>query len=342
MYIKIGIHHRVGSFSDRWIEYCKKENFQYIIVDCYSNDILEVLEKEKVTHLMWHMNHESSIELMVFPYVMNAADIMGIKTFPDFNTRWHFDDKVAQKYLFESQQVDAVKSYVFYDRQESISFIRKAKFPIVAKLKRGAGSTNVRLLKTEKEGVKYIEKLFGSGIMSTAKPLENFSQKSKLAKKIKNPLELLYKVYSFYKRNQKERRLSLPERGYVYFQEFLPNNDYDTRIIVIRDIAFGIRRFNNDNDFRASGSGKIDYNVKNIDINIVKKAFEISEKLKLQCAAYDFVYDGERNIKVIEVCFGFSMLAYDKCEGYWMKDMSFTEGQFNPQYFMARYFLSVL
>lgn len=32
--------------------------------------------------------------------------------------------------------------------------------------------------------------------------------------------------------------------------------------------------------------------------------------------------------------FGFAMLAYDKCEGYWQKDLSFVKGQFNPQEFM--------
>lgn len=339
--IKIGIHRRNGSFSDRWIEYCVKNNIDYIILDCYSSMIINTLKDEKITHLMWHINHEISKDLMVYPYVMNAADNMGIKTFPDFNTRWHFDDKVAQKYLFESKGINSIKSDVFYDQQEAITFLKSRKLPIVAKLKRGAGSTNVQLIKSERAGLEYIESLFTTGIMSTAKPLENFRQKSRLAKKIRNPFKLISKVYNFYKKNKTERTLSNPEKGYVYFQEFLPNNSSDTRIIVIGDIAFGIRRFNNDNDFRASGSGKIDYNIEEIDMNIVKNAFLISEKLNLQCAAYDFVYDENKNPKVIEVCFGFSMLSYDKCEGYWRKDLSFVKGPFNPQEFMIKDFINV-
>ena len=45
-------------------------------------------------------------------------------------------------------------------------------------------------------------------------------------------------------------------KDYVYFQKFLPNNKYDIRIVVIGDRAFGFIRYNRENDFRASGSGK--------------------------------------------------------------------------------------
>ena len=37
----VGIHHRENSFSTKWIEYCKINNLQYKIIDCYKNDIIE-------------------------------------------------------------------------------------------------------------------------------------------------------------------------------------------------------------------------------------------------------------------------------------------------------------
>ena len=46
------------------------------------------------------------------------------------------------------------------------------------------------------------------------------------------------------------------EREYVYFQEFLPGNNFDIRIIVIGDKAFGLKRMVRKGDFRASGSGE--------------------------------------------------------------------------------------
>ncbi len=129
------------------------------------------------------------------------------------------------------------------------------------------------------------------------------------------------------------------EKGYVYFQEFMPNNDFDTRIIVVGDIAFGIRSFNKANDFRASGSGKIDFDVSKIDLETVKIALNVTEKIGGQCLAFDFVYDVNKVPKIVEVCFGFSMKAYDACPGYWKRDLSFVEGTFNPQEFMMENFL---
>src|SRR5690606_15154424 len=49
------------------------------------------------------------------------------------------------------------------------------------------------------------------------------------------------------------------EKGYLYFQEFMPKNEFDTRLIVIGNRCFGIRRYNRTGDFRASGSGLIKY-----------------------------------------------------------------------------------
>ena len=122
--MKIAIHNREEGFTERWKAYCKQNDIEHLLVDCFQNDILPLLKKENITHLMWHLNHASSKDLMVYPYVMNAAENMGIKTFPNFNTRWHFDDKVAQKYLFESIGAPLVKSDVFYEETDALNFFK--------------------------------------------------------------------------------------------------------------------------------------------------------------------------------------------------------------------------
>jgi glutathione synthase/RimK-type ligase-like ATP-grasp enzyme len=331
--IKIAIHHREGSFSDRWILYCKENNLFYVLVNCFDNDIITKLENYKITHLLWHVNHSSVNELMIFSSILNAAEKMNIKTFPNFNTRWHFDDKIAQKYLLESIGAPLVETTVFYDITNAKNYIKKAPFPIVAKLKRGAGSSNVELLKNKKEATNYIIQMFNTGKKSIPNTFENYEQKLRVAKKIKNPLLLFKKTINYILKNKREQLISNPEKGYVYFQKFLPDNTFDTRIILIGEIAFGIIRYNRKNDFRASGSGLIDFSSFNIDIKIIAIAFEISEKLKAQTIAFDFIYDN-KTPKIIEISFGFNMQLYDVCEGYWKKDLTFIKGFFNPQNFM--------
>jgi hypothetical protein len=50
--MKIAIHERKGSFSDRWIEYCKKHEICHRIVNCYDSDIIDQLKD--CDGLMWH------------------------------------------------------------------------------------------------------------------------------------------------------------------------------------------------------------------------------------------------------------------------------------------------
>ncbi len=124
------------------------------------------------------------------------------------------------------------------------------------------------------------------------------------------------------------------EMNYLYFQEFIANNDSDIRIVVVDGKAFGIKRMNRENDFRASGSGFILYDKESIDERFVKAAFEIHRKLKAQCIAYDFVMDNDKPL-LIEISYGFANSGYDACVGYWDEEMNWYEGSFNPYGWMV-------
>jgi glutathione synthase/RimK-type ligase-like ATP-grasp enzyme len=124
------------------------------------------------------------------------------------------------------------------------------------------------------------------------------------------------------------------EKGYVYFQDFIPGNSSDTRIIVINDKAFAIRRLVRKNDFRASGSGEIEYKKELFDEQTVKLSFELAERLNCQSLALDFVYKNGKPL-IVEISFGFTCEVYESCEGYWDKEMTWHSGSFNPQYWMV-------
>jgi hypothetical protein len=329
----IAIHKRQGSFTDRWISYCEMNAVPFILVDCHSDDIIKTLSLNNVTHLLWHINHDSYRDIQTYPYVLNSADLMGIKTFPNYESRWHFDDKIAQKHLLESIKAPLVPSYVFYYKDTATSYLKSCNLPIVVKLRKGAGAVNVRLIHSIEEGISYINMMFSTGANTADKLTSNISGKINLAKKVKNPITLIKKVISRLCVAKEEGMMTSNEKGYLYAQNFLSGNDFDTRIIVVGNKAFGIRRLNRENDFRASGSGKISYDYKEIDVKMVRIAFDTSKTLNFQCMAYDFVYNHDAP-QIIELCFGFAMLAYDKCPGYWSEKLEFIEGSFNPQYFM--------
>lgn len=325
----LAIHHREGSFSDHWIKYCKGNQIKFEIVNVFEDNIIDVILKKKFTHFMWHINHLSYAELTLFPNLMNSLDNAGIKTFPNHNTRWHFDDKVAQKYLLESLKAPFVPSHVFYSKEEALKNLVNTSYPIVAKLKRGAGATNVNLLRDFEEAKKYVEIMFSIGLNPNSRTLGNLDQKIRIAKKIKNPISLIKKLYRYFIKNTKELKSNSNEKGYFYYQEFMPNNAYDTRVIIVGDKAVAFKRFNRENDFRASGSGKSSF--KDIDIDMIKIAFETSKSIGAQSLAYDFVYDENRTPKIIEICFGFGRTISSSSEVHWTSDLNYHKHSINLQ-----------
>ena len=338
--MNLAIQHREGSFSDRWIKYCQENHINYLLINVFDTNIIAQLKKQEITHFMWHINHGNTKDLMVYHYLMNSIENIGIQCFPNFNTRWHFDDKIAQKYLLESIDAPLVESYVFYDKNEAFQNLKDVSFPIVTKLKRGAGATNVQLLTNMSETVAFVNKMFSEGLNSSSGVLGNFDQKLRLAKKIKSPFKLIKKVFGYLKKYYKEANYNINEKGYFYYQKFLENNNFDIRVIVIGDKAFAIKRMNRKDDFRASGSGIIVYDHSQIDERCVLEAFNTNKKLNLQCTAYDFVFDENNAPLIVEIGFGFAVKAYDRCPGYWTSDLKWHHQNFNPQAWMIENFLN--
>ena len=325
--MKIAIHNSKQGFHPRWIDYCEESNIEYKLVDCYSNVIIENLND--CTALMWHYSHINPRDIVIAKQILFALEHSGFKIFPNFKTAWHFDDKVGQKYLLESLKLPIVPSYVFYDKKSAFNWANKINYPKVFKLRKGAGSSNVRLIKNIGEAKNYINKSFGSGFRLYNARLDIKERFYKYREGKTSKLDLLkglircFYLPEFSKINGKEK-------GYVYFQEFIPNNDSDTRIIVIDNKAFALKRMVRKGDFRASGSGEFYYERSNFDLSCVRLAFEANKKIKSQCIAYDFIFDEDKNPLIVEISYGFSPDGYDRCPGYWDNQLTWHKENFNP------------
>lgn len=323
--MKIAIHNRHGSFSDGWIEHCKKKHIDYKLVNAYDNDIVEQIRD--CNAFMWHHHHTDYRDNLFAKQLLFSLQVSGIKVFPDFNTGWHFDDKVGQKYMLEAIDAPLVPSYVFYTKKEAMQWIEHTEFPKVFKLRGGAGSHNVMLAHNSSEAIRFIKNAFGKGF--SQKNIHHLLSDDMLKFK-SGKVSIFYiikDIAAFYLKQETFRKMSSREKGYVYFQEFIPNNTFDIRVCVIGDKAFAIKRMVREHDFRASGSGNIIYAKAEIDERCIKIAFDISSRLKLQCVGMDFVLDKDNNPLIVEMGYGFTAAGYAQCEGYWTSDMEWHEGK---------------
>lgn len=323
----IAIHKTKNGFDERWIKYCEKNHIQYKIVNCYRSDIIEQLAD--CDALMWHYHHGLAADAKFAKGLLFSIEQAGKKVFPNFQTAWHFDDKVGQKYLLEAVGAPLVQSDVFYSEKEALKWIENTTFPKVFKLRGGAGSYNVKLIREKRIARKYVKKAFRKGF-SQYNPLSNLKERWYHYRKGHSSITYVLKGLARFFHKPPFARLVGNEKGYVYFQEFIPNNTFDIRIVVVGDKAFALKRFTREGDFRASGSGNIVYDKAQIDERCVKIAFDVSKKLTTQCLAYDFVFNKENDPQIIEISYGFAADAYDACKGYWDSELNWYSGSFNP------------
>lgn len=327
---KIAIHKYNDVFTNKWINYLTNLDIQYTIVDCYENDIINVMRDYDI--LLWSWNLSEFESLQFASELTFSLEKMGKIVFPNFNSSFLYDNKVGQKYLLEAINAPVINSHVFYQKTSALKWINKTTYPTVFKLSGGAGSQNVKLVNNSIEAIKLTNTAFGKGFPVVDRK-EWFKDKYNKFIHTKSRETFILFIKSFFRLfiKTKKERLIVNEKGYIYFQEFIPNNSFDLRVVVIGGKAIAFKRLCRKGDFRASGSGNSIFNKDEISVDAIRIAFEVSNNLNTQCMAYDFIFDINENPLIVEISYHFASKATDNCEGYWDSNLNWHDIKVNPQ-----------
>jgi glutathione synthase/RimK-type ligase-like ATP-grasp enzyme len=327
--MRLAIHGTPGSFSERWIELCRERGIDHEIVDCFHDGIIPQLLR--CDALLWHWRHDDARAVQAARQIILSVEAAGLVVFPNSATCWHFDDKVGQKYLLEAKRAPLVPTHVFYDRETAMQWIADAKFPKVFKLTTGASSSNVRLVESRSQAEALCDQAFGEGFVSAPTYFADAKRKLGSIDSAAAFLGKLRRAPQSIRRSHRTRRSLHRQRGYIYFQDFVPDNDHDTRVTVIGNRAFGFTRGVRDGDFRASGSGRLDLDPAGVDRRCVEIAFDVAGRIGAQSLAFDFVVDPEGNPLIVEISYGYLAGVVHDCPGHWDREGNWHEGQVWPQ-----------
>ncbi len=342
--IIIGIHPDIigeESCSERWSACVRKRGAETLILDLLAADALD--QARRCDGVMWRWTHNPQDKQSAQRILYSIEHYLRIPVFPNSKTAWHYDEKVAQNYLLKLLDAPVPRSWLFWDWDQAMAWVNEATYPLVFKLSCGAGSSNVLKIESKAEAIALINQSFDRGIFPytmnefrTASGLpRSMKQARTLANRLRDGLRYIW-------RGEYPRLHPVwwkPEYGYAYFQEFLPDNNYDTRITVIGNRAFGYRRLNRPNDFRASGSGNFVVGPEGIDKRCIEIAFQISRRGKFQSMAYDFLFKQGQPV-ICEISYTFVDWTVHSCPGHWNSDLNWIEGQMWPQEAQAEEFLN--
>lgn len=312
------------------MDYCRNKEIRHKVVNCYDDDIVE--QVKDCSALLWHHSQSDPRDVLIARQLLFALEHSGFKVFPDFRLAWHFDDKVGQKYLFEALDIPRLRSYVFVESAPAYEWAARTTYPKVFKLRHGAASSCVRLVRSESEARRLIRRAFGRGF-PVYNPWENLKERFYTARLGTSSAIDIAKGFGRFLYPPRFSRVLSPQRGYVLFQEFAPGNDSDVRISVVGDKAFGLRRWVRPGDFRASGSNLNSYEREQVDLECVALAFKLAERLGGQCLAFDFIRKEDNSLAVIEVSYGFNWKG--RSAGYWDRNLNWCVGKFRPEEWMV-------
>lgn len=315
-----------------WINYCKENNIEYELVDLLRGDAIKILQNFDV--LLWHFGQYHHAEMLEARSIMYSAKRMGLKLFPDFDDAWHFDDKVAEMYYLQAVGAPIPESRVYYNKEDVIKDLETGDlhFPLVGKLRTGSGSHNVKLLKSKHELIRYATKMFSSGfnpapslLYKTTSNIRSSHNKQQFLYKLKRAPEFL--------RTLAGAKHFPHEKDYVYLQQFIPNDGYDMKVVVVGNKCSYLVRPIRSHDFRASGGGEVFFDKKFFNKQVIESAFKVSEALHFQCMGYDYVVNNETGEgKIVEMSYGFSHLAIMASGGYYDRNLEWHESPLNAPY----------
>lgn len=330
---------KLNSYSEKYRELLIKNNIPFCLLDPNSNSLLDDLKK--CSHLLFR-HSQGDTDKMIYEVIYNiACRIHGISCSPNFETYWQYEDKIREYYLLKSHNFPIINTRIFWNYNHAEQFLKEASYPLIAKLPKGASSSNVVFVNSFDEGEKIINQVYNKGVRSSG--LKSRSSLRSLPKsgifkyskdRLKSALINLGAI-----RDKSEYPEWQIQKDAILFQEYLADNSFDTRVTIIGERAIAFRRFVRKNDFRASGSGNFSMEPDKIDTRCLEIAFSISKKLKFTTMAYDFIYDSEKKPNISEISYCFVDWIVKDCPGYWDKDLAWHEEQNWPQYYQLSDFL---
>ncbi len=331
----IGIQKDAGEgFAPRWAQAVEARGATVKWLDLLGPEPLK--QVAGCAGVMWHWYHyPSEIRWAALPILRTLEEHLHLSVFPDQATCWHFDDKIAQAHLLEALDIPHPKTWIFWRKAEALAWCAGAGYPVVAKLAGGAGSQNVRLVRSAAEARDYVGSCFsGSGIVvrpglppgAWARPWARLKRAAKRAAQAA-PYVLANRFPAL-----PDQTHWMPHKNYALFQEFLPDNEFDTRVTVIGARAFAFRRLNRPGDFRASGSGRLDPDPRAVDLRCVEAAFAAARKLGAQSMAFDFLFQGRGGAPVVgEISYAYADWAVEQCPGHWDAGLQWHAGRLWPE-----------
>lgn len=142
-------------------------------------------------------------------------------TFPAFAHALLYENKRLESYIASIHGVGFARTFISHTRDEALTLLGGLPYPVVSKMVPASASVGIELVRSRRQARAIIERAFSASGRKTQFPYAR-------------------------------------QKNFIYFQEFIPNDGYDIRAIVVGNWVLGYYRKVLPGDFRASGMNLVE------------------------------------------------------------------------------------
>ena len=201
-----GIIEDTQQYHKYYIAACRKKKISYRVFSILDDDWIDTVNMHKCdAYLVWPSVMPTSAK-EAFDYRLNILeDDMGKIVYPKWKACWLYEHKPRLRDWLKSHDLPHPKTWVFYKKEQALSFALSSDFPVVVKTATGASASGISIVHNHRQLVKAINLAFGRGLRP-----RSFDPNDR-------------------------------QWGYVYIQKYYPNVK-EWRMVRIGDSFFGYRK----------------------------------------------------------------------------------------------------
>ena len=238
---------KYNSYWPKFERFAKNNNIPYSFLNVHSDNWIK--ESASYDRIVWRPLPYPSSLYEIITKITYIEKFLKIPCYPSTEQLWLYEDKIRQYYHLTSYNLPSIPTFISFDEQECINKLESFEYPLISKSFVGSSSVSVSKINNKAEARRHIFKSFSKGL-DTGFPY--FRQK-----------------------------------GYVFFQKYIHDADYDVRIILVGEKIMGYYRMVPKNDFRASGAGIVTH--EELPIEAVLLARKVRERMPGPVLAVDLL-----------------------------------------------------
>ena len=251
--VKDGVHFDgYVSVIASWFYYerfLKVNDIPYRFYDIYTHDWLEQAKQFDI--IIWRTESTPEEMYIAESKIYILENVLHKECFPSFHEVWQYEDKNRATFLYEALDIPCIPTIISNSKEDALNILQKQVYPFISKVHIGSASSGVKKIVSKRQAVHRLNQAFSPKGAKTMFPY-------------------------------------LRQKNYFFVQSFIQGADYDLRIIIVGNKAFGYYRYPEKGDFRASGSGN--YEKKELPEEAVRLAVSIQHKLASRLLGVDFLY----------------------------------------------------